>query len=178
MIVWSILQKIKITSITIYLLKPQSNLFMLCYSRCHRNCTYKVLGLSSVRKCLWQTESIDFYHSMHCAELPGIMNSRHLHGIFKSRIHYRGLQLQRKNAILPKSSKICLLLAFPSARYKDTVSFRRIKIALLTPYSLFDSANGKLCPFSPRNFPNYDIFSLGRATLVLRDISLLLENFV
>ena len=44
--------------------------------------------------------------------------------------------------------KICLLLAFPNAKYKDTQrDFEEERQLYLFPYSFFDSANGKLCPF-------------------------------
>ena len=44
---------------------------------------------------------------------------KHLHTTFKSRRHHQGAQLQRKNAILLKViEEICLLLAFPNAKYK------------------------------------------------------------
>ena len=43
--------------------------------------------------------------------------------------------------------EICHLFAFPSTKYIDTARFWRRKIALHTPYSILDSANGKLCPF-------------------------------
>ena len=46
---------------------------------------------------------------------------KHLRGICKSRTHHQCPQLQTKNAILLKViEEICLLFAFPNAKYEDT----------------------------------------------------------